>query len=409
MSYEKPKKLIQSKSKMRILFVFSILIISLTSFISCSSNTGGRGRSYNGKSTRIEAKYEHLIETTSVKNQRSTGTCWAYSTLSFIESESIRKGIETNNLDLSEMFIVYWAYFEKSKRYLDKMGNSRFSEGGLDFDVLVLIDKYGIVRSEDYKTKNTFYHRSLLDDLVLFLDEVISKYDGKETLTERTIEETLQEVKNILNNYLGDIPTSISYEDKDITPTEYAKNILKFNREDYITITSFTHLPLHQYCKLNIPDNWTDYDKYINVELSEFVGIVNSSLEKGYSVSLDADVTEPTINKRNGYFILPDYLRIDDYKMLTEEREEMFESGDTTDDHAMHILGLDKDRDDYSLGIIEDEEYMDWYYTKNSWGEDSCDKGFVHISEYYFKLKALAVTVNKNALGDYSYILPSND
>ena len=50
------------------------------------------------------------IEATSVKNQQNTGTCWSFSTASFIESELIRLG--KGKHDLSEMFVVrkiYWS------------------------------------------------------------------------------------------------------------------------------------------------------------------------------------------------------------------------------------------------------------------------------------------------------------
>ena len=46
---------------------------------------------------------------TSIKNQASSGTCWAFSTISFVESEIIRiNGIkdEAKYPDLSEFFVV---------------------------------------------------------------------------------------------------------------------------------------------------------------------------------------------------------------------------------------------------------------------------------------------------------------
>ena len=44
------------------------------------------------------------LKVTSVKNQNRTGTCWCFSTLSFLESELIRMG--KGEQDLSEMFVV---------------------------------------------------------------------------------------------------------------------------------------------------------------------------------------------------------------------------------------------------------------------------------------------------------------
>ena len=44
------------------------------------------------------------IEATSVKNQARSGTCWSYSSTSFIESEMIRMGKDP--IDISEMYTV---------------------------------------------------------------------------------------------------------------------------------------------------------------------------------------------------------------------------------------------------------------------------------------------------------------
>ncbi|HOE94688.1 MAG TPA: C1 family peptidase, partial [Candidatus Cryptobacteroides sp.] len=50
---------------------------------------------------------------TSVKNQNRSGTCWAFCTLSFFESEAIRLGNikdSTKYPDFSEMFVVHKSY-----------------------------------------------------------------------------------------------------------------------------------------------------------------------------------------------------------------------------------------------------------------------------------------------------------
>src|SRR5215217_1463668 len=50
-------------------------------------------------------------EATSVKNQKSSGTCWSYSTNSFLESEMIRMGKKP--VDLADLFSARNVYVEK--------------------------------------------------------------------------------------------------------------------------------------------------------------------------------------------------------------------------------------------------------------------------------------------------------
>jgi bleomycin hydrolase len=51
-----------------------------------------------------------------VISQGSTGTCWSFSTISFLESEIIRLSGKT--VDLSEMFSVRNTYLDKAENYV---------------------------------------------------------------------------------------------------------------------------------------------------------------------------------------------------------------------------------------------------------------------------------------------------
>ena len=68
---------------------------------------------------------------TSVKNQNSSGTCWCFSAISFLESEAIRlNNIKDKNLypDFSEMFVVSHSYQERADKYVRLDGNLTFHE-----------------------------------------------------------------------------------------------------------------------------------------------------------------------------------------------------------------------------------------------------------------------------------------
>jgi len=73
---------------------------------------------------------------TSVKDQYKSGTCWSFSTLSFLESELLRTG--KGEYDLSEAFIVRNAYIEKAIRYV------RF-QGKLTLVLVVVLEIFHIL------------------------------------------------------------------------------------------------------------------------------------------------------------------------------------------------------------------------------------------------------------------------
>lgn len=66
------------------------------------------------------------LKTNPVKDQSRSGTCWSFSTLSFIEDDLLRQGKPA--VDLSEMFIVRNDYIEKAIKYV-RMAISPFQPG----------------------------------------------------------------------------------------------------------------------------------------------------------------------------------------------------------------------------------------------------------------------------------------
>ena len=68
------------------------------------------------------------IPITSVKNQWRSGTCWAYATLGYFESEILRQTGKT--YDLCEMFVVNNDYMDNATHYVRMHGYRQISEGG---------------------------------------------------------------------------------------------------------------------------------------------------------------------------------------------------------------------------------------------------------------------------------------
>src|SRR3954463_3422920 len=68
------------------------------------------------------------LDATAVQDQGQSGTCWTFSSLSFIESELLRMG--KPKVNLSEMFIVHTAYNMKAEKYVRMHGTVNFGEGG---------------------------------------------------------------------------------------------------------------------------------------------------------------------------------------------------------------------------------------------------------------------------------------
>ena len=65
---------------------------------------------------------------TSIKDQNRSGTCWDYSTLSFFESEILKKSGKT--YDLCESFVANKTYMDRAIQVVRLHGDCQFAQGG---------------------------------------------------------------------------------------------------------------------------------------------------------------------------------------------------------------------------------------------------------------------------------------
>ena len=324
------------------------------------------------------------LEATDVKDQGSTGTCWSFSTSSFIESEILRKS--GKKVDLSEIFVVRKIYLEKAILYLRYHGKANFSQGALAHDLFFVMKKYGMVPEEIYSGKNnevSHNHTELEQTLKNYLDSVLSKTPIEPHWKER--------FEVILDKYLGVGPAVFNYKNVVFNPNTFAAS-LGINADDYLGFTSYTHHPFYKPFSLEIPDNFSR-GEYMNVPMDQLIEIIHTSINRGYTVEWDGDVSEPGFGRKGGAAVLlkkgdiiEDSLPVEDVP-TQELRQAMFDSHETTDDHLMHITG-----------IATDQKGKRYYITKNSWGSKSGINGYVYMSENYLKLKTVTIYVHRDAI-----------
>lgn len=339
------------------------------------------------------------IEATSVKNQARSGTCWSYSSTSFIESEMIRMGRDP--IDISEMYTVRKTYQDKADRYVRLHGKLNFSQGGALLDVLYVIKHYGAVPQSAYEGLNygtdNNDHNEMEAALKGIVDAVVNKNSGTITTAWK------RALDGVLDAYLGEEPATFDYQGKSYSPKSFADEVIGIDVDDYIQLTSFTHKPFNAYYAILVPDNW-NWDPSFNVPLDDMMGAIDHALSKGFTVDWATDVSEKGFSLKNGVAVMPEA----DWKdMTTEElsavysgphaelvvtqamRQDAYNNYQTQDDHGMQIVGkvLDQTGDAY-------------YIVKNSWGDRENDyrTGYIYASEAFVRYKTISVLMHKDAL-----------
>ena len=179
------------------------------------------------------------LKTTDVEDQGRSGTCWCFSTTSFIEAEMMRKGLEPVNL--SEMFIVYNCYVEKANQYVREEGKTNITAGGLFHDVTWAASQFGLAPESVYKGikyNSAGHNHSELDTVaVAFLKTICSQKKLSNVWPNA--------FRGILNAYLGIKPQTFDYNGKKHTPKTFASEVVQFEPSDYVMLTSFTHHPFY--------------------------------------------------------------------------------------------------------------------------------------------------------------------
>ena len=347
---------------------------------------------------------------TSVKNQHRSGTCWAFSTIAFVESEVIRINNikdEADYPDFSEMFVVYKSYLERAEKFIRVDGALGFSAGSEADDVLHVIEDYGLVPQEVYSGMNygtELPEQGELDAALKGYVSAIAKNPNR-----KLTPSWKSGVEAVLKAYLGEIPEEFEYKGKKYTPASY-RDALKFKTEDYVSLTSFTHHPFYKPFAIEVSDNWR-WDEAYNVPIDEFMKVLDNAIRAGYTAAWGADVSEAGFT-RNGLGVLVDPKAVtkqggsdQEHWVGKEEgkpapvdapaeivpdqefRQAGFDNKTITDDHGMQIFG-----------IARDQFGTKYYMVKNSWGTDSKYKGIWYVTENYVKGQTLDIVLHKDAL-----------
>jgi bleomycin hydrolase len=372
---------------------FVIMIIFVLPFLTYSQEE---------KKSEEKSPYEFTVEKqaphTPIKNQYRTGTCWCFSTISFLESELLRMG--KGEVDLSEMFVVRFTYPRKAENFIRLHGKGIFWEGGQAHDAMDQINRYGVVPEEVYPGKNIDEKKHNHGEMFSMLQAVLDAIAKRKKLTPKWDDA----FNAILDTYLGKLPVDFKYKGKKYTPKSFADDFCGWNYEDYIELTSNSFQPYYEKVRLEVPDNWTFNSDYYNIPINDLEKIIDNAIKNGHSVVWDGDVSERDFSSRKtGYAIVPEKdwedktkaerkekvtEPIKEKKVTQELRQKTYNNYLTTDDHLMHIVGL-----------AHDQNGTKFYYTKNSGGiVDRKNDGYIYMSQSYVRLKTIAIMVHKDVV-----------
>ena len=349
---------------------------------------------------------------TSIKDQNRSGTCWAYSTLSFFEAEILKATGKT--YDLCESFVTNKTYMDRAIQVVRLHGDCQFAQGGSCYDPLYVIQHYGICPEDAMPFPGSLYGDSLNNFNEFF--SVMTPYvqSVAKSSAKKISGQWKVGLQGILDAYLGKCPEQFTYQGKTYTPKSFASS-LGLDWDNYVTFTSYTHHPFWTQFAVEVQDNWRNPLSW-NVPIEELSKIIDNAIMNGYTVAWGGDVSEDGFTRQGLAYMydtkkmenmegsdMARWLKLsaDKKKSIVDSlgvnvpeltptqklRQERFDNWELTDDHGMLIYG-----------IAKDQNGKEYYMVKNSWGETGDYKGIWYMTKNFIVANTMDFMVNKNAV-----------
>lgn len=349
---------------------------------------------------------------TNIKDQNRSGTCWAYSTLSFFEAEILKATGKT--YDLCESFVTNKTYMDRAIQVVRLHGDCQFAQGGSCYDPLYVIQHYGICPEDAMPFPGSLYGDSLNNFNEFF--SVMTPYvqSVAKSSAKKLSGQWKVGLQGILDAYLGKCPEQFTYQGKTYTPKSFASS-LGLDWDNYVTFTSYTHHPFWTQFAVEVQDNWRNPLSW-NVPIDELSKIIDNAIMNGYTVAWGGDVSEDGFTRQGLAYMydtkkmenmegsdMARWLKLsaDKKKSIVDslgvnvpeltptqkQRQERFDNWELTDDHGMLIYG-----------IAKDQNGKEYYMVKNSWGETGDYKGIWYMTKNFIVANTMDFMVNKNAV-----------
>ncbi len=305
---------------------------------------------------------ETINRITPVKNQGHSSLCWVYAMLATIESDRIMMG---DSVNLSPAYVARHVIAERAEhRYLAQGGGPVTADGVAPM-LLDALERYGVMPYDSYRSECNY--DVLCRRLTAITDQAVNLRTGLERLRGA--------LDYALDTAVNPMPHRMWMYGAEYTPQEFARSLCQ--PDEYLPMTSYTHMPFYEDIVLDVPANRTGC-RFYNVPVDTLVSRVENGLRSGLSVCWEGDTTNPGFSFKDGTARLAG-----GQKGVTQDmRQRALERFSVTDDHCMEIIGLARDAGGNR-----------YFICKNSWGTDNPYGGLMYMSLGYFRLNTVAVVM----------------
>lgn len=365
------------------------------------------------------------LATGKVANQKQSGRCWMFAALNTFRHKMLTS-FQLKDFELSQNYTFFWDKYEKANYFYENILNTAEQpttsrevafllqvpqQDGGQWDMIVsLFQKYGVVpksvmpessNSSNSRDLNNYLNKLLRKHAVLLRQMVAEEATEEEIQANR--EAMLQEVYNLLAISLGTPPTEFDFEyrdeeknyhlDRNLTPQSFYEKYVGVDLDEYVSIINAPteDKPFMKSYTVDMLGNVVGGKqvKYLNLEMDEFKELAVKQLEQGESVWFGCDVGQSS-TRDSGIMAIDAYDVEDLFDVdLTMTKAERLDYGESLMTHAMVLTGVD----------LIDGQAKKWK-VENSWGEKVGEKGFFVMSDEWMDEYTYQIVVRKEFLSE---------
>lgn len=363
------------------------------------------------------------VTTGKVSNQKQSGRCWMFAALNTFRHKMLN-AFNLKDFELSQNHTFFWDKYEKANYFYENvlataqepLSSRKVAfllqtpqQDGGQWDMIVSIfQKYGVVpkavmpessNSSNSRDLNNYLNKKLRKDAGT-LRQLVA--DGQsEAAIQEAKEGMLQEIYNFLATSLGTPPETFDFEyrdeeknyhiDRGLTPQTFYDKYVGVDLDDYVSIINAptADKPYNKSYTVEMLGNVVGGKevKYLNADMETFKKLAIAQLEQGESVWFGCDVGQSS-TRDSGIMALDAYDMNDLFDIdFTMTKAQRLDYGESLMTHAMVLTGVD----------IVDGKSTKWK-VENSWGEKVGTNGFFVMSDEWMDEYTYQIVVRKEFL-----------